>query len=73
MSCLVYCKDTGYVTLKSLNNEEIECLRLRCGFESQEGYEIYLYHFHFYLKGDSNCYKVCCNPLKNHNHSKSPG
>ena len=25
----------------------------------------------WYLKASSNCYKVCCNPLKNHNHSKS--
>ena len=32
---LVYCKDTGYVTLKSLNSEEIECLRLRSGLEFQ--------------------------------------
>ena len=68
---LVYCKDTGYVTLKSLNNEEIECLRLRSGLEFQEGSEICLYHYHFYLKAYSNRYKVCCNPLKNHNRSKS--
>ena len=68
---LVYCKDTGYVTLKSLNNEEIECLRLRSGLEFQEGSEICLYHYHFHLKTYSNRYKVCCNPLKNHNRSKS--
>ena len=58
---LVYCKGTGYV----------ECLRLRSGLEFQEGSEICLYHYHFYLKAYSNCYKVCCNPLKNHNCSKS--
>ena len=68
---LVYCKDTGYVTLKILNNEEIECLRLRSGFESQELSEICLYHYHFYIKACSNRYKVCYNPLKNHNYSKS--
>ena len=67
---LVYCKDTGYVTLKSLNNEEIECLRLRSGLEFQEGSKICLYHYHFYLKAYSNRYKVCCNLLKNHNPSK---
>ena len=55
---LVYCKDTGYVTLKSLNNEEIECLRLRSGLEFQERSEICLYQYHFYLKACSNCYKV---------------
>ena len=30
-----------------------------------------MYHYHFYLKAYSNRYKVCCNPLKNHNRSKS--
>ena len=64
---MVYCKDNGYVTLKSLNSEEIECLRLRSGLEFQEGSEICLYHYHAY----SNCYKVCCNLLKNLNRSKS--
>ena len=59
------------VTLKSLNNEEIECLRLRSGLKFQEGSEICLYHYYFYLKAYSDHYKVCCNPLKNHNHSKS--
>ena len=51
---LVCCKDTGYVTLKSLNNEKIEWLRLRSGLEFQEGSEICLYHYHFYVKADSN-------------------
>ena len=68
---LVYCKDTSYVTLKSLNNEEIECLRLRSRLEFQEVSEICVHHYHFYLKAYSNCYKVCCNPLKNHNCIKS--
>ena len=68
---LVYCKDTGYVTLKSLNNKEIECLRLRSGLEFQEEPEICLYQYHFYLKAYSNRYKACCNPLKNHNCTKS--
>ena len=58
------------VTLKSLNNEEIEWLRLRSGLEFQ-GSEICLYHYHFDLKAYSNHYKVCCNPLTNHNRSKS--
>ena len=31
------------------------------------------YHYNFYLKAYSNHYKVCCNPLQNHNHSKSTG
>ena len=68
---LVYCKDTGYVTLKSLSNEDIECLRLRSGLELQERSELCLYHYHFYLKAYTNCYKVCCTHLKNHNCSKS--
>ena len=68
---LVYCKDTGYITLKSLNSEEIECLRLRSGLEFQEGSGICLYLYHFYLKAYSNRYKVCCKPLKNHSCSKS--
>ena len=69
---LVYCKDTGYVTSKSLNSEDIECLRLRSGLELQEGSEINcLYDYDFYLKAYSNHYKVCCNPLKNHSHSRS--
>ena len=68
---MVFCEDTGYVTLKSLNNEETECLKLRSGVEFQERSEICLYHYHFCLKAYSNCYKVCRNPLKSHNHSKS--
>ena len=68
---LVNCKDTGYATLKNLNNEEIECLRLRSGLEFQKGSEICLYHYHFYLQTYSNCYQICWNPLKNNNHSKS--
>ena len=67
----MYCKDTGYVTLKSLNNEEIECLRLRSGLQFQERSEICLYHYHFYLKAYRNRYKVCWTPLKNRNRSKS--
>ena len=62
-------KTNCYVTFMSLNSEEIECLRLRSGLQFQEGSEICLYHHHFYLKAYSNHYKVCCNPLKNHNHS----
>ena len=68
---LVYCKDTGYVTLMSLNNEEIECLRLRSGLKFEKGSEICLYHYHFYLKAYSYRYKVCFNLLKNHNRTKS--
>ena len=40
---MVYCKDTGYVTLKSLNSEEIKRVRLRSGLEFQEGSEICLF------------------------------
>ena len=68
---MVYYKDTASATLKSLNNEETECLRSRSGLEFQKGSEICLYHYHFYLKAFSNHFNVCCNLLKNHNHSKS--
>ena len=49
---MVYYKDTGYVTLKNLKNEEIECLRLRSGLEFQEGSEIYMKHYHICLMWD---------------------
>ena len=48
---LVYCKDTGYVKLKSLNNEEAECLKLRSGLWARGSsfYPIFLRRFGYLL------------------------